>query len=98
MRGIRPGVPGPADYTCTDAQEPFEDYPEAPIYGAHDFWLDFGTARFLTPNSPGLYDSDPTGETLSGLSTVHDNFGFNKTRTYSWFFQKSGTFAGEPEE
>jgi len=96
LRGRKFGVAGPDDYTCTDAQEPFGEYLSGPIYGTHDFWLDFGQ-QFISVFSPTLYDSDPLGNTLEGSSVIIEEGSPRKTREYTWIFQKDDTFNGEPE-
>ncbi len=104
LRGIPITVvpPPPSDYVCTDAQEPYGTYFTSPNYGVHDRWLDFG-GRFISIDSPTLYDWDPTGNTLHGTSfisvLIRDPNGQNviKSLTYTWDFTKNGTFPAEPE-
>jgi hypothetical protein len=98
MNGVKYfGVTPPDDYVCTSA--PLTD---SPIYGSYDIWLDMHE-RVLSGNSPGLYDSDPTGNVLQGSSIIVEPSAmgpagnvYTKTRTYTWTFEKNGTFDGEP--
>ncbi|MDH3280152.1 MAG: hypothetical protein OEQ18_03360 [Gammaproteobacteria bacterium] len=95
MWGIRFfGVTPPDDYLCPDGST------VSPISGRHYYWLDM-TTRFITKDSPGLYDSDPTGNTLQGSAIILEQdleiADLVKRITYTWSFQKNGTYAGEPE-
>jgi len=98
LAGVRyVGVTPPDSYQCTS-----DPLTADPIYGSFDVWLDM-SSRVITGDSPTIYDSDPTGNTLQGLSiivepdAVDPEFNtFTKTRTYAWSFSKNGTFDGEP--
>lgn len=92
MWGVRYfGVTPPADYLCPDGST------VSPIPGHEGFWLDMST-RFISKDSPGLYDSDETGSSLMGSSVILEDDGvLVKRKTYTWSFQKSGTYDGEPE-
>lgn len=92
MWGVRYfGVTPPADYLCPDGST------VSPIPGHEGSWLDM-TTRFINKDSPGLYDSDETGNTLMGSSIILENDGvLVKRKTYTWTFRKNGTYAGEPE-
>lgn len=83
--GLQFGELGPADYDCVDSDPPFDPYTESPIYGTHDTWLDFGE-RFISPQSPGLYDSHPLGRGLAGIAFVTYPFFEDKTSSYLWSF------------
>ena len=94
-----PEATPPDNYECTDPQG--NPYSNTPIYGSYNLWVDTDGGIFPTVSSLGLYDYDPTGNTLAGSSILRDRcswyFGGTMTRTFTWLFNKNGTFNGEPE-
>ncbi len=101
LYGRKTGVPPPDDYVCTDAQEPYGEYPGAPLRGHEGFWLNF-VDQFISPNSPTLYEWDPLGNELRGTSQkteriATDSGDIIKRSDYVWKFTKGDVYPGEPE-